>query len=213
MKERTPQEVREVTERDYRDWMGLDADTAHKLAMADFELVEAARRAGDINETKAAPQPKKQIERPDEVKKAERDKGVKLVTPEPSKFERIGLLHADPTTIDEAWALCMGRIRRICEGSDPVAKTYKQAVAGCTVPHLAYRVLETLAFFWLRNMAGSTRLTFGAGHAGSSDHNPFRSPHTGETLNDIDAARKLRRIFEDIADQSSGVMGTWRIPK
>jgi hypothetical protein len=206
VKSLSPQELRAVTERDYKRSMGLDDEQARRLAVADLELVDAAKRAGDIAERSEKPAAVAPAPRSETIKQAEREQGVRLTDGDSSKFERFGIMHADPTQTDEAWALCCGRLYRICEGSQ-VAADPRAATRTCTMPDLAYEWLRVMANFKTRAMPGTSKVAIGSGFSGGVDHNPFRGMSTP------DALRKFRRMAEDIADKSSSQMGPWRIPK
>lgn len=195
----SPRELREMMVRDYIRTMQIDARAAERLAIKDLELVDAARRAGDIKETQSPKAPDPHRDRPDPLKKAQAETNTRLnVTDGESQYDRYSVLHSSPLSMGTRWAFAVGRLRRIIEGASQ-AGDVRVAADTAGIPRLARK---WAALWWSFMQRGSP-----PPKNGRIDHNEFRG------MSDRDACRLLMRRAEDICDESTGVMGPWFVPK
>lgn len=203
MKLLSDQELREATIRDYTraaQSAGLPADreTIEKRALADLQLVDAARRMGELRGGPKRLEPGKERDDRQALHEAARADGMQVVGDVRGRGEiyRSTLLHGNPLLTDETWSRACARLKRILEGARGATLAGAAATAG--VPKLARQWVETWALFMTRGRPPRQN---------KPDVNPFRG------LSDEDADRMLRRKVEDICDQSTGALGAWRTPK
>lgn len=165
-----------------------------RQVIADCELVDAAKRHGDITSGKPAKAPAPASVRPDPIAEAER-LNRKTLTKSNGTTKRgpLGVMDRTPQAISERWGYATARIARITEGAGR-ASTLTEAVDGAELPKLARKYAELWAHFMTRG---------GLPPARGVDHNPFRH------LNDGDASRMFIRKVEDICDESTGSLGSW----
>lgn len=192
----TPQQLRDriasFYEASFRRATGAEVNRAaiERKVIADLELVDAARRSGSLVEhsgRSAAVAP-------------ERTERAKAATPKPgskSTRYRPGMLFKNPLDVSYRWACCVARIMRLCEGIGGSSK-YEHAADNAEIPTLARRVIHTYCAYMTR--ATPAPLS-------GVDDNPFRG------MSDGDASRAFMRAMEDIADESSGRLGPWLVPK
>ena len=165
--------------------------------IADCQLVDAARAAGDLN---GAPKPRDPAEpvkhRPDLVQQAAQEQGVS--TDPRGKAIRSRRVHGNPVAISERWGCAAGRIKRILECVNRKTSSLVVAVESAegNLAVLAAEFAELWSNFLLREQPPP--LT-------GNDRNPFRGMTTR------DAARKFQRLVEDICDRSTGVLGHWYV--
>lgn len=111
-----------------------------------------------------------------------------------AKAYRPDVLYKNPLEISRRWSAAVARFYRILQGAGK-ANNPMAAAQGAEHSKLAVRAAETYWYFMTRAAPPPPR--------GRPDHNPFRH------LSDRDASRKFMRIVEDIADASTGVLGSW----
>jgi len=186
---KSPQEVRELTVRDYKrnaERAGLNpsASAIETLALLDCEMADAYMRGVDISPPRPKQAKKPRIIQP----KDDIDRAMKAA---PAKRDR-PLSFADFVDISARWPFAMGRVKRIIQGATPNRDPLKVA-ATCEMPELAVALIRLQRNWLMRHR--------------DSKHNPFRG------MGDVDARRALVRFVEDICDRSSGKMGPWWVPK
>jgi hypothetical protein len=198
----TPQEMRARLARSYlesyrRAGIQHTEQEIHALAVADCELVDAARRNGELSSGPQTPDFARFGNRPTEqpiaepIRQALEETNTRLA-PDATP-ERIAVLHQNPTKVVEKWAYATARINRIIEGAGGAA-TIGGAIANAEYPKLAREYAELWAFFMTRHKPPPRDRV---------DHNPFR------LLSDRDASRMFMRKVYDICDRSTGVLGSW----
>lgn len=172
----------------------MTPEQIEKQVIADCELVDAARRAGELSGKPKSSEPAKH--RPDIVQRAAQENGVR--TDARGRVIRSRVLHGNPVAISERWGCAAGRIKRILEGANRKTSSLVVAVESSEgkLAVLATEYAELWANFLLREQPAP--LT-------GNDRNPFRGMVTR------DAARKFQRMVEDICDRSTGVLGHWYV--
>ncbi len=179
-----------------RAGMSLTPAEAEALAISDCELIDAARRAGELSGGPKDPAKLNPArERPDPLLEAQRETNTRLVVSgegEP-EYQRYRFMHRNPMLISERWGAACARINRILEGAAR-ATTFEKAASGAEYPALVHAYQELWSYFLTRQMPPPSK---------GVDHNPFRH------MSDSDAAWKFMRLVEDICDRSTGVLGSW----
>lgn len=158
--------------------------------VADCELVDAARAAGDIDTAPRSAPVQPPAPRPDPVAQAAAENGLR--TNASGQIVRFRVLHDDPTKISERWGYAAGRIKRILEGIRRDTSSLVVAVEHAECGKLATEFADLWAHF--KQFMGPPPKT-------GPDRNPFRG------LSTKDAARKFQRLVEDICDRSTGIPG------
>jgi hypothetical protein len=177
----------------------VDVADVERDVIAELELVDAARRAGELDGgSHATKDTTPSAVRPDLLAEAQAETHTKLtVDRDPADGEnphryRPRVLHRNPMQTSARWGAAVARIGRIIEGAS--GSTLAAAAANAKIPELAKRWVEVYGYYMTRAMPPpATRV----------DHNPFRG------LSDRDAARAFMRAVEDICDASTGVLGAW----
>jgi hypothetical protein len=199
----SPQELRARLARSYiaayrRAGIQQTDQELEALALADCELVDAARRNGELGHGPTAP-PTSMPTRlegapvPEPIARALEQTNTRLA-PDATP-DRIPMLHRNPQKVAEKWAYACARINRIIEACAHVkVTTIGEAAAASEYPKLAREWAELWSFWMTRGRAAP--LT-------GVDHNPFRM------LSDRDASRLFMRKVYDICDRSTGVLGSW----
>ncbi len=201
-----PQELRERLVQLYtttyqRAFGRADQQEIEAKVIADLELVDAARRNGELCGPGriAAPGDRPASARPDLLAAVQAETGTTLTKPTERRAGipyRPRVLHENPMVTSARWGAAVARIARITEGAGG-ASTFERATANAEIPALARRYAETFAFFLTRSKPPPP--------GGKVDHNKFRN------LSDKDAARLFMREVEDICDKSTGVLGAWYV--
>lgn len=173
-----------------RAGISMSQDQVEKQVVADCELVDAARRHGEIGGAK--PKRDERQTRPDVVEAAQRATGTRLTRGE-QQYDRFRFLDASPQATSERWGFATARLYRILEGVGK-SSNFVTAVKNAEYPALAQAAAE-LWMHWLTR--GMPAPSLGV------DHNPFRG------LSNRDASRVFMRLVEDICDRSTGVLGPW----
>lgn len=195
----SPQEVRDRLARSYEASyrrLGVDVtpERMRELATDDLELVDAARRMGELDPPSIEPNADPR-EKPQEIIDAERETSMRLF--EKGEGTPVRFVEHDATMLfsGERWALAGGRISRILEGAGG-SSDVRAAVKNAAHPKLALEYVEAWFAFMSRD-----RFPI------EDRKNPF------DGLADSDACRMLVRRVEDICDKSSVHLGPWRVPK
>lgn len=200
----TPQQYRERLVASYlgsyrRMYGEVDERAVERQVLADIELVEGARRAGDLRDApRRDPADRPASVRPDLLAAAQAETNTKLSKPRDPRDAvpyRPGVTHGNPMLVSARWGAAVARIGRILQGAGRAA-TFSGAVANAEIPELARRYAELWSFYTTRSAPPRSR---------GRDHNPFRE------LSDQDAARMFMRKCEDICDASTGVLGWWYV--
>lgn len=103
-------------------------------------------------------------------------------------------LSVNPLEISRRYSAAVARLYRILQGVGR-ANNIIAAVDGAEHAALARRGMRLISNYMLRTAPPPPN--------GRPDPNPFRS------MSDRDAARKFIRMVEDLADASTGVLGSW----
>ena len=202
-----PIELKQATIRDYkrnydRQGVNLSNSLLERMAVNDLELVAAHKRGQDASPSyKSKSPPKKRDAASDVAMKALEATGHKMSVRQrrPATRKSKGILNVPADQIDEKWMYMSGRLKRIAAGAcaNPDRRI---SLSTCENPKLAERIYQAQMHFMFRHR--------------NHKSNPFRTM-AGGILNERDAFRKLRRILEDICDESAGFgnLGPWFVPK
>lgn len=196
----TGTDLRDVTVRDYkraaeRAGMPIDLAEIERQATADCETYDAVRRAV-VPTGPAAPDPAKEQEKADELDRQAADAGATIIRDQRKIVrKKLAALHATPKP-GSRWSLALGRIARIVSGATP-STDRRKLVSTCEIPALAWEVMRIQAYVVTRHVPPR----FG------DEINPFYG------LSTRDFTRKFQRMIEDVADQSTGKLGPWFVPK
>lgn len=185
-----------------RDWMtrhrlrsfqraGVEVSSTdiERQVVADCELADAARRAGDIDGPARPSEPGPAKPRADVLGKAQEETGARLV--EGGQYERFKLLHGNPVAVSPKWANACARIKRILETVNTNTSDLAAAVEGAELRTLAKEAAEVMSWGHMRHSL--------------SPRNPFRG------LSGRDFTRKYERLIYDICDRSTGKLGFWYV--
>jgi hypothetical protein len=205
--------VRAVDSHDIRDWMtkirlksyaragsAVSANEVERQVVADCELADAARRAGDIGTgggtlSKDARRPGSKPEDHDGIpERAAESRGLKLAGG--GKYDRYSLIHGDPTKVSEKWAKACGRMKRIAETANTSTSDLAKAVDTAELGPLVVEVAELWSSWMLRSEPPPKH---------GIDRNPFRGMRTR------DALRKFETLAYAICDRSTGKLGHWYV--
>lgn len=203
-------DLREVTVRDYRrnaERAGLSVDMAaiEAIALADCNTYAAVMR-DDRPVAPAAPDPVKEAEKADALRREVADKTGAEVLDEPVRSIPIPLL-AGQNKPDSKWAAATSRVAAICRGGNPLAfarpgasttETMRAITSTCEMPELAMEI-ERLKAHW-----GIYMFTGGRG-----TERLMEEPNVFAGLGLADALKKYRRLIEDICDRSESKLGSW----
>lgn len=196
MKERM---VRSYLQSYERAGIEMTQEQVEQQVVADCELVDAARAAGELSGApKADATPEPQNEKPDLVAIAAAENKLEL-GPRGQKM-RPRSLYWNPQKVTERWGYAVGRIKRILEGTRKDTSSLIVAVEDAELRALATEYAE----LWSNYMTRAGKVP-----AGERDPNPFRND--GVPMNDRDASRKFMRMVEDICDRSTGKLGSWYV--
>lgn len=186
--------VRSYADSYRRAQIKMDARAIEKQVIADCQLVDAARAAGDL---KTGPKSKRtrKRERPDPLKKAQQATGTTLEVDAGRHVVKSRYLHQNPLAISERWGAAAARIGRILQGVNKNASSLVVAVEDAELAALATEYADLWSNFFLHfsNPAAASK----------NERNPFAG------LSIKDAGRKFQRMVEDICDRSTGKLGSW----
>lgn len=203
---RSPQELREWTVEDYGRMarrFGADDDRAalERRALSDLQIADAVKR-----ETPPPLPPNVDTIRHQRETRQERvDARAAAVGAEIQRGQVQVVSRKDPllhgkTMPDDKWSFAKGRSARIMSGatqhSDP-----KIATSTCEMPALALRLYTIYACLSVARSLEKSAMRFRV------RDNPFAG------FNAKDRVRILRRLVEDVCDESSGRLGPWWVPK
>lgn len=200
----TPQEARARLIASYtnsyrRAQIRMSGSDIERQVLADLEIVDAARRAGDLGDGTPVKRdtvgPSSRSNLVEDTAKMyghriEIDRKPGAVNP---RAYRPAALYRNPQMLAERWGYAVARCQRIIEGSGG-SSSLTAATANAEVPKLAKELLEVYAYYFTRSKSPPKV---------GADHNPFRH------LTDKDASRMFIRKVEDICDRSTGVLGSW----
>lgn len=203
--------LREATVRDYKrnaERAGLPVDMAliEAAALADCNTYAAVMR-DDRPRAVAEPDPAKEAEKAGALARevSEACPGAEVLD-EPVQSVPIPLFHDRPKA-DSKWAAANSRCAAILRGANPhayahpgasIAEIRKAMCATCEIPELAEEI-DNLRAHWGLYMATGGRGTLEC----LAEVNHFAG------LSLTDAARKYRRLIEDICDRSEAKLGSW----
>lgn len=186
--------IRGYTQSYARAKIRASAADIEKQVIADCQLVDAARAAGDLSATpKKKAKPKK---RSNPLIEAQHTTNTRLSVNERKQVVRSRVLHGNPLAISERWGAAAARISRILEGVRRDTSSLVVAVEDAEIGVLATEYADLWGHFMTRYQAPPLS---------GNDRNPFRG------LSDRDAARKFQRLVEDICDRSTGRLGSWYV--
>lgn len=179
----------------------VDAADIERDVLAELELVDAARRLGELDGG-GTKDPSPSSPRPDLLTAAQAETGTTLsvehgdidVEPDKPHQYKPNVLHRNPMERSARWGAAVARIGRILEGAS--GSTLTAAAANAQTPALARKWVEIYGYYMTRTMPSP---------ASRVDHNPFRG------LSDRDASRAFMRAVEDLCDQSTGALGSWYV--
>jgi hypothetical protein len=198
-----PQTIRQRMIKSYADGYAragkhVPTRDIERLVIADCEMVDNAKAAGDIaDETKPKQKKPAPHRRPDPLKDALTETGTRLNVGDigaNKNVVRTKVMHANPMATSERWGYAAGRIQRILEG---VRKDTSSLVVAVEDAELGILATE------YANLWGDFMTRYQAPPLSGNDRNPFRG------MSDRDAARKFQRLTEDICDRSTGRLGPW----
>lgn len=203
MKPASPQQLRESMAKGYMDGYAragikVSFAEAERQAAADCELVDAARRSGDM--TRPGPTKGPKPKRRDPIAEATHETGHRILAPgEHGQAIKSRALHGNPQAISERWGLAVGRLQRILrEGVEKRSDIVTAVNGGGVLAKLAAEYAEVFGSYMFRHARAPIS---------GKDHNPFRG------MSDRDAARLFMRKVEDICDKSAKTLGPWMVPK
>lgn len=168
-----------------------------KLAIADCEMVDNARAAGELAPPSAPATPRSTDDRARAQEVIAQETGTRMV--EPGHRYRPKAFDMNPVRFSERWGYAAGRIKRILEEIQPKSSSLTAAVegAGSSLRALAMEYIEAAAAFY--HLRGRATI------AGKPN------PYFG--VSDKDASRMFVRAVEDICDRSTGKLGHWWLKK
>lgn len=198
----TPQELRDRLVQSYtrsyeRAHIPATAAEIEAQVIADCQLVDRARAAGDLDNRSTAPKdPSPPRPRENALAAAAAQNGVRVNHGRAARaqIERVGVLHRNPQKSGERWGAAVARIARILEGVNRNTTSLVVAVESAELAELATEYLELWSNFKLRLAPPPTK---------GKDRNPFRG------LSDRDAARAFMAKTFDICDRSTGKLNHW----
>jgi hypothetical protein len=197
----SPQEKRARLERSYAESYrraGIEGVDVPRQVLADLELVDSVRAAGELNEGgEVGADPSRVRYDHDEIREAEAETHTRIVRDGEERGESVVFLETDanPMLTSEKWASAGGRVMRILEGMG-ASSDFRVACRSAAMPELAREYAETYWFFMTRIRPAPV---------GQTDHNPFRF------LSDADAVRMLVAKVYSICDRSTGKFGHWYV--
>jgi hypothetical protein len=178
-----------------RAGISMSLRDVEKQVLADCDLVDNARKAGDLAAPGAKPNKKKERKaRPDPLLAAQRETGLDLRVNEKRQVVRSKTFNANPMLTSERWGAAAARIKRILEGVRKDTSSLVVAVEDAELGVLATQYADLWGHFMTRYQAPPLS---------GNDRNPFRG------MNDRDSARKFQRLVEDICDRSTSRLGAW----
>lgn len=184
--------IRSYTQSYARAQIRMTAAEIEKQVVADCQMVDNARAAGDIADK---PRGKKvKTGRVDRIAEAEHKTGTRLGVNQPNQVVRSKILHANPMETSARWGAAAARIQRILEGVRKDTSSLVVAVEDAELGALATEYADLWGYFMTRYQAPPLS---------GNDRNPFRG------LSGRDAARKFQRLVEDVCDRSTGRLGSW----
>ncbi len=180
-----------------------DIRDIERIAISDLMLTDAAARDAKPAKQPAAPEPEEVAER--QAKKREKLQGylaeLNTSLAKPRRRRRRSPLEINPQKVSPRFAAAMARMVRILEPRDNQAKAVRRGaqalLATCSYPKLAEEYWVQHCSYQYRHLPGFTWDSL------KVRHNPYFG------LSDSDAARRFQRAVEDIADKSTGVLGSW----
>lgn len=174
-----------------------------RLAVSDLEMVDAARRAGELaSRGRSAPDPEKQAERAGALERevAKVGGGAKLRDRTGYTTLTRRLTHRNPQESDARWSAAVARLKRILEGSSGKTLASAAGDTGTKLRPLARQYAEQWALYLVR-----VPFPHPCGVGCRMKRNPYCN------VTDADADRMFRRAVEDICDRSTGVLGGWYV--
>lgn len=199
----TPQEMRARLVASYIDsynklQIAMHRDAVERQVLADLEMVDSAKRAGDLSSGQRKAPSKTRGKDALHAAVAETGGGARLVD---GKGKTVRSRMFDGPGGDARWRACKARVFRILQGAQgSTLGRALQDAGGSALRPLAQEVGEQYALYMVRNP-----FPHPCGVGCNVNGNPYCS------IADSEADGKFRRKLEDICDRSTGVLGSWYV--